>query len=216
MGSNYGDLDNNGYLDIYVGTGEPNYERVIPNKFYLNKSGYSFLDKTTKYGLGHLQKGHGISFADLDNDGDQDIYAVMGGAYTGDFYPNALFENPGFENNFVYLSFQGVQTNRLGYGVRVAIQVKENGRTRSIHREVGPGGSFGNNPSRLEIGLGNATSIEKLEVFWPVSNHTMEIQEIELNNHYRIIEGNPNAEKLNLKKIKWNRSNGHAHHNHDH
>jgi hypothetical protein len=29
---------------------------------------------------GHLQKGHGVGFADLDNDGDQDIYIVMGGA----------------------------------------------------------------------------------------------------------------------------------------
>ena len=31
-----------------------------------------------------MQKGHGISFGDLDNDGDQDIYEDMGGAVSGD------------------------------------------------------------------------------------------------------------------------------------
>ena len=42
-----------------------------------------------------MQKGHAVAFADFDNDGDQDIYAVMGGAYSGDNYRNALFVNPG-------------------------------------------------------------------------------------------------------------------------
>ena len=59
----------------------------------------SFLDVTTAARVGNLQKGHGVSFADLDNDGNEDIYIKMGGAYTGDAYENSLYLNPGQNNN---------------------------------------------------------------------------------------------------------------------
>jgi hypothetical protein len=94
MGSNFGDLDNDGWLDMYLGTGDPEYSTLVPNKAFRNAEGAFFQDVTSTTGLGHLQKGHAIALADLDHDGDQDIYANMGGAYEGDVYRNALFENP--------------------------------------------------------------------------------------------------------------------------
>lgn len=42
----------------------------------------------------HMQKGHAVSFADLDNDGNEDIYIKMGGAYTVDAYENSFYLNP--------------------------------------------------------------------------------------------------------------------------
>ncbi|HMC82182.1 MAG TPA: VCBS repeat-containing protein, partial [Candidatus Polarisedimenticolia bacterium] len=90
MGSNFGDLDNDGWLDIYLGTGDPNLGSLIPNRMFRNAEGKFFQDVTTAAGVGHLQKGHAVSFADFDGDGDQDIYEVMGGAYEGDHYRNAL------------------------------------------------------------------------------------------------------------------------------
>ena len=36
MGFNYGDLDNDGFLDIYLGTGDPNFESIIPNRMFRN------------------------------------------------------------------------------------------------------------------------------------------------------------------------------------
>lgn len=42
MGVNYGDLDNDGYLDLYVGTGDPNFESIIPNRMFRNVSGAYF------------------------------------------------------------------------------------------------------------------------------------------------------------------------------
>ncbi|MFK8012070.1 MAG: FG-GAP repeat domain-containing protein, partial [Marinicellaceae bacterium] len=89
MGANYGDINNDGFLDMYIGTGSPDFRTIVPNRMFINNYALSFHDVTTATVTGHLQKGHGISFADLDNDGDQDIYAVMGGAYTGDFFQNA-------------------------------------------------------------------------------------------------------------------------------
>lgn len=95
MGSNFGDIDNDGFLDMYLGTGNPDYKSLVPNKMFWNLGGKKFADVTNSARVGHLQKGHGVSFADVDNDGDQDIYIEMGGAFPGDAYQNSFFLNPG-------------------------------------------------------------------------------------------------------------------------
>ncbi len=67
MGANFGDLDNDGFPDFYLGTGYPDYDALMPNLMYWNRSGRAFLDVTMAGRFGHLQKGHGISFADIDS-----------------------------------------------------------------------------------------------------------------------------------------------------
>ena len=79
MGSNFGDIDNDGWPDIYLGTGAPDLNLLIPNRMFRNAEGKFFQDVTTAAGVGHLQKGHAVAFGDIDNDGDQDIYEVIGG-----------------------------------------------------------------------------------------------------------------------------------------
>ena len=71
MGCNFGDVDNDGYLDFYLGTGWMSYSGLVPNLMFKNIDGRRFEDVTASSGTGHLQKGHGISFADWDCDGDQ-------------------------------------------------------------------------------------------------------------------------------------------------
>ena len=88
MGSNFGDLDNDGWLDFYLGTGDPDLLTIMPNRMFRNAGGKFFQDVTTSGGFGNLQKGHGVSFADFDNDGDQDVHEDMGGAVSSDIYPN--------------------------------------------------------------------------------------------------------------------------------
>ena len=77
MGCNYGDLDNDGYQDFYIGTGAPEMTDLFPNRMFRNEQGQFFQDVTTAGGFGHLQKGHGIAWGDIDNDGDQDIYHTL-------------------------------------------------------------------------------------------------------------------------------------------
>jgi hypothetical protein len=67
MGCNFGDLDNDGFLDFYLGTGDPDFRSLMPNRMFRNAEGKYFQDVTTSGGFGHLQKGHGVSFGDLDN-----------------------------------------------------------------------------------------------------------------------------------------------------
>ena len=162
MGCNYGDLDNDGFLDFYVGTGDPDFRLLIPNRMFKNVSGV-FNEVTTSGDFGHLQKGHGVAFADFDNDGDQDIYAVMGGAYSGDVAANVMFENPGNELNWIKLNLRGKRSNRAGVGARIKIDLGD----RSIYSRVNIGASFGGNPYRSEIGLGAEDRIKNLQIQWP-------------------------------------------------
>jgi len=189
MGSNFGDLDNDGFLDFYLGTGEPEYQNLMPNVMYHNKQGERFSDVTMAGRFGHLQKGHAVVFADLDNDGDQDIFEQLGGAYPGDRFYDALFENPGFGNNWIAINLIGTQSNRPAIGTRIRAVIIENGVERSIYRHVNSGGSFGANPLRQSIGIGAAERIDTLEIFWPATGHTQVIRDLPANQTIRIVEG---------------------------
>jgi hypothetical protein len=167
MGANFGDIDNDGWLDLYLGTGSPDFLALMANRMFTNDRGKAFLDVTTAGGFGHLQKGHAISFGDIDADGDQDLYAVMGGWYPADNYPNVLFENPGNEHRWVTLRLEGTRSNRSAVGARLRLTVSTPGGRREIHRVCGTGGSFGCSSLQQEIGIGDGLSIDELEIRWP-------------------------------------------------
>ena len=211
MGANFGDLDNDGWLDCYFGTGTPEFAALLPNKMFRNAGGKSFQDVTTSGGFGHLQKGHGISFGDLDNDGDEDIFEVIGGAYPGDTYQSVLFENPGHGNHWVSLELRGVQTNRLALGTRVRVRVNTKEGTRDLFRVISSGGSFGGSPFRLHVGLGQATAIEEVEINWPTSGQTQRWKNLPLDRFYRVVEGEKKFSELTLKKFALPVAGTHVH-----
>ncbi len=78
MGANFGDVDNDGFLDIYLGTGDMSYEGLDVKLMFRNLEGQGFVEVTAASGTGHLQKGHGVSFADYDEDGDLDLFVELG------------------------------------------------------------------------------------------------------------------------------------------
>ena len=208
MGSNFGDIDNDGFLDMYLGTGNPDFKSLVPNKMFRNLGGQKFVDVTTAARVGHLQKGHGVSFADIDNDGDQDIYIEMGGAYPGDAYQNSFFLNPGQNTNrWICLTLEGTTSNRAAIGTRVKVSFKENGISRSVYRDVNSGGSFGASPLRREIGLGQATIIDEIEIHWHGSNKVQIFKNIKPNQFIKIVEGSDKIERLNLKTLNWSLPN---------
>ena len=202
MGANFGDLDNDGYLDIYLATGDPGYDSLMPNVMLRNDGGQRFQDVTQSGGFGHLQKGHGVAFADIDNDGDQDIYNQLGGFYSGDGFHNALFLNPGHGNHWVTIQLNGITTNRSGVGARIAVVVNTPEGERAYHRAVGCGSSFGGSPLRQEIGLGSAESIERVEVRWPTSGMKQVFTDVPLDCMIRITEGTGVYQRVPLKKIE--------------
>lgn len=203
MGANFGDLDNDGWLDFYIGTGDPSLGTIIPNRMLRNDAGRGFQDVTTSGGFGQLQKGHGIAFGDMNNDGSQDIYSVVGGAMSGDHYHNQLFANPGHGNRWLKLQLEGVKSNRSAIGARVKVLVESAGRGRAIHRTVGSGGSFGASPMRMEIGLGAAERIVRVEILWPTTGETQVVNELELDRCYAVKEGDTKAREVALQTFAW-------------
>ncbi len=201
MGANFGDLDNDGFLDLYLATGDPDYQTLMPNVMLRNDRGRRFQDVSTAGGVGHLQKGHGVAFADIDDDGDQDIYHQLGGFYEGDGFSNALFQNPGHGNRFLYVKLVGTRSNRLAIGARVTVAVDTPGGPREIHRAVGSVSSFGGSPLRQEIGLGNATRITRLDVWWPTSDTRQTFTDIPLDTMIQITEGTPTVTRVALQPI---------------
>jgi hypothetical protein len=143
-------------------------------------------------GFGHIQKGHGTAFADLDRDGDQDVYMILGGAYQGDRFTSVLFENPGWPGTaWVSLELEGRSANRSAIGARVELDVAEgSGRTRTVRRTVGTGGSFGAGSRQLHVGLGPVARIRELRIRWPDSarTHTSHTGLV-VNRAYRIRQG---------------------------
>lgn len=189
MGANFEDINNDGWLDFYIGTGEPDYMGIHPNRLLQNRDGEYFDDVTSEKGVGHIQKGHAIAFGDFDNDGDQDILAEMGGTALGDPYQNALFQNPGNDNNWVTLKLQGSTSNRDAIGARIKLIVKNGGIRREIHRMVSSGGSFGANSLQQEIGLGQTSKIDSLLIQWPSSKALQVFTNVTVNKRYHIIQG---------------------------
>ncbi len=168
MGANFGDIDNDGYLDMYLGTGDPTYGSLVPNVLLHNREGKRFVDISASSGTGELHKGHAVAFADIDNDGDEDILTVIGGAAPGDSHAFRLFQNPGHGNDWIGLRLVGVKSNRSAIGARIQVTVKDEGQAaRTVYRTVGSGGSFGASPLEQHIGLGKAAQIESIEIRWP-------------------------------------------------
>jgi hypothetical protein len=204
MGSNFGDLDHDGYLDFYLGTGYPGFEGLVPNIMYRNRGGTGFADVTTAGGFGHLQKGHAIAFADFDNDGDQDVFSQMGGAFKADRFWNVLFANPGFGNHYLTLKLTGTRSNRSAIGARIRLEVEEGGKARSIYKWVNSGGSFGANPLRQQIGIGKATRVQRVEILWP-SGLTQAFTDVAGDQTIEVVEGEAAFRVLPLKRLSFTR-----------
>jgi hypothetical protein len=189
MGSNYGDIDGDGWLDFYLGTGYPDYEALMPNVLYRSQEARRFADVTVPAGLGNLQKGHAVAFGDFDADGDIDVFEQMGGAFPGDRFGDALYENPGFGHRWLMLHLVGVTSNRAAIGARIRAVVEQDGVARDIFRHVTSGGSFGGNPLRQTLGLGRADRLVAVEIYWPTSDTTQRFEGLEMDQSYRITEG---------------------------
>lgn len=169
MGSNFGDFDNDGFLDMYLGTGEPDLSTLVPNRMIRNLGGKQFAEITSSSGTGNLQKGHGVACGDWDCDGNVDIFIEMGGAVNGDKYHNILFQNPGHDNSWCTLKLIGEKSNRAAIGARIKI-VTDGETPQTFYRTVCSGSSFGASPLQQTIGLGKAARIAELEIQWPTTS----------------------------------------------
>lgn len=204
MGANFGDIDNDGYLDMYFGTGNPDFKSLVPNKFFKNIGGKTFEDATTASRMGNLQKGHGVAFADLRNVGKQDIFAETGGAYIGDSYTSSLYLNPNDNNNnWISLKLEGVKANKAAIGSHIKLTFRDNGVKRSVYKDVNSGGSFGSSPLKQEIGIGKAAIIDEIEIKWAGSGTVQRYKNVLPNQFLQITEGDYKYKINKLAKLTF-------------
>ncbi len=200
MGSNYGDFDNDGFLDMYLGTGDPNIQTLVPNRMFKNVSGERFSEITASSGTGHLQKGHGVACGDWDRDGDVDLFVETGGAVNGDKYHNVLFQNPGSRNHSLTMKLVGKKTNRAALGARIKV-VTAGEKPLTIYRHVSSGSSFGANPLEQTVGLAGSTRVDRLEIHWPTSGTTQVFRDIAADQAVEVTEFAESYRRLLLKPI---------------
>jgi hypothetical protein len=203
MGANFGDVDNDGFLDIFLATGGPEYGALVPKMFLRNNEGKSFVDITASSGTDELHKGHGVAFADLGNDGKENILVSIGGATPGDAHAFRVFQNPGNGNDWITVKLVGVKTNRSAIGARIHLTVENEGKPpRSIYRTVGSGGSFGASPLQQHIGLGKSAKIRDLEIWWPTSNTKQNFSNVGINQFIEIKEFAKEYTKLERRPFR--------------
>lgn len=202
MGANIGDFDNDGYIDVYFGTGDPDIGRMEPDRFYRNQGDGTFRDATFVTGLGNVGKGHGVTVIDYDRDGDLDVYAPEGGFVHGDPWHNAFYRNDQKSgNHWLTLALEGPgrretsdadageddpphRTARDAIGARVTIRAGN----QLVLRELKNGEGFGSTNSRaLHFGLGKATQ-GTVTVRWP-SGRVQTFEDVAFDRHLHLQEG---------------------------
>jgi tetratricopeptide (TPR) repeat protein len=183
MSGNFGDVNNDGYLDLLLGNGSPRMERLEPFILLENDRG-AFHNTTFSAGLPFSGKSHGVNCADLFGDGRMSIIIAAGGGYPGDLLMAAVHCPKALPGNFLNVRLTGTRSNRDGNGARITLL---RGNSQQM-REVTHGSSFGCLPLEQHFGLGAATQVDAIEVRWP-SRLTQTVENPPVNQTIRVIEG---------------------------
>jgi tetratricopeptide (TPR) repeat protein len=192
MSGAFGDLDNDGNIDIMLGNGAPPMDRVEP-MVVLQSDGSRYRNITFSAGLPFTGKSHGANCADLFGDGRLSILVAAGGLYPGDLLASTVYcpkERPG---NYLNVRLTGTRSNRDAIGARVTLHVGDSLQMR----EVSGGTNFGCLPTEQHFGLGTGTQISSLEIRWP-SGLNQRIENPPVNSTIRIVEGRDGFEKIHF------------------
>jgi len=163
----FGDLDNDGFLDLYVVNGMiavnmfghlPHEELVEENQVLRNVEGARF-ESMPDWALNAHASGRGMVMADMDRDGDLDI--VVSNLRR----PAQLFENRlcGGHGLLVELSWPDSGNSRA-IGARVQLQTDHGVFSRDVRAS---GGYLSGDAAEVHFGMPTDTVIHALIVTWP-------------------------------------------------
>ncbi len=185
MGAQFIDLELDGDLDVILGPGSHPLQHMQPIFIYRNEGSDQFTNIAPIWDPDFYGKFHGAAFADVDRDGDPDLYLNNGGVMLSDRWRDLFLENTTTGNNWIHLGFEGVVSNRDAIGTKVVIEM--DGRVLRQDVRAGQGFSSTNSPY-LIFGLGESESTGLITVRWPNGTEQV-IQPLGANQALIVTEG---------------------------
>lgn len=182
------DIDGDMRQDIFCANGHVHVPNPVVDRrqypyLFWNDRGQRLLNIAPHAGAYMCQRhlARGAAVADLDSNGTPDLVVT----HTNE--PVALLKNQTAIPNWVQVRLIGTTSPRSGIGARVAVRAKE----REQIGLVKGGGSYLSTSDRaLLFGLGNATSVDSVEVVWP-SGSTTRLNQVPARQTLLVVEGQP-------------------------
>jgi enediyne biosynthesis protein E4 len=169
FGARFLDYDNDGRVDLLVANGHPfaPVAKVWPGITYAERpllfenAGNSYNEVAGDRGsaLARPYVGRGLATGDYDDDGDTDVLLLCVGEP-----PRLLRNDGGNRGSWIGVGLVGTSGNRDAVGARVTVTA--GGRSRTKVRAGGTSYLSASDP-RLLFGLGEAPTVEQVEVRWP-------------------------------------------------
>lgn len=186
-GANFADFDQDGDVDLFVSNGDLNPNCVPMANFYFENDGSKFQDKAREKGLADYGIGRGSVVFDYDHDGDLDILVVNQEPVLSYPVPSVtrLFRNDGQKGNWIQVILKGVEAETHGIGSRVEVEAGGKKMIREI--DGGASSHLSQNSVIAHFGLGNASTIDKITVYWTGGNQQV-INSVKANQVITITE----------------------------
>ena len=182
-GHTWGDFDLDGDIDVAIANGTEGTEN-IQNELYLNDGAANFSAVTGEAFVTDSHVSAGIAWADIDTDGDLDLYVANWGGGDQD---NSLYRNQS-QGTWIKLSLIGTASNSMAIGARATVTTRLAGQVRQQVRWLSTATGYASqNEPVLHFGLGGVTSVEKLSIDWPSGRHDT-FEKITANQHLHISE----------------------------
>jgi enediyne biosynthesis protein E4 len=167
------DLDNDGYPDLFVTTGNvypeverklPQYPNKSPRAVYRNLGNRTFeeLGQEAGPGVTDAHCSRGCAFGDFDNDGDIDILIV-----NLNEPPSLLRNDMKQKQNWIKVKLEGVKSNRSAIGARVVAHYGGKAQAQAV---LSQSSFYSCSDSRLHFGLGDVNAVD-LDIYWPNGLH---------------------------------------------
>ena len=157
VGSAWGDLDNDGDLDLFIGNDNQN------NFLYRNNGDGTFEKLAVGEIVNDIGRTFGVSMADYDRDGDLDIYATNIQDQNNFFY-----SNNGNAHNWVSIKCVGTTSNKSAIGTKVKIKAMvDNAEIWQMREIASQSGYNSQNSPSTTFGLKDATAIDSVLIEWP-------------------------------------------------
>ncbi len=190
LGTGFLDFDNDGWLDLFLANGHlyPQAEKAGNSYFQHNHLWHNLrndrfeLLPESQSGFTQAWSSRGAAFGDLANSGR--VWVVVNNIDQVPF----LYEPSGTAGNWVRIRLTGTRSNRSAIGARVRVTTGELTQTN----EVRSGESYlCSSDIRLHFGLGQAKSIDQLEIRWP-DRQVEKYERLAVNREYAFREGDRN------------------------